>query len=139
LTRLETLAATALLILVGGCERRADEKAYQVFTGVVRALDVETGEVLVRPDEPPDWWHGGRTIFCVATKDSEVYVNDRFAGVEEIRVGDTIEVIGYRDGERFVVNQANIARPEPPATEPALAPASQPRRTGAPPPTAPTP
>jgi len=133
------MAAAALLILVGGCERRADEKAYQVFTGVVRALDVETGEVFVRPDELPDWWHGGRTIFCVVTKDSEAYLNDRFAAIEEIGVGDTIEVIGYRDGERFVVTQANVARAEPLPAEPRLLPASRPAGADASSHTAPTP
>lgn len=50
---------------------------------------------------------------CVATKDTEIYVNDRFSGIEEIRVGDVLESVGYWDRERFVLSLVNIRRSEP--------------------------
>lgn len=119
--------------LLGGCERAAAPRLYQTLAGWVVARHAGTGELLVRV--------GGsgpareQTVFCVVTKDSEIYVNDMFTTIEAVRIGDAIEVVGYPDPdprqERFVVSCARIERdlPAPPIPDlppPSTAPATQP-------------
>lgn len=117
------------MILLGcfGCSRQEPQTEYQAFRGVVRALDVETGEVFVRADRPLEGWRPGRDISCVVTKDSETYINDRFSEVREIQVGDEVDVLGYHDRGHFAVTLLSVTRPELPAPVPAfVAPATQP-------------
>ena len=126
------LILAVLFLPLIGCERPDTHRPYQVFTGSVKALDVETGELFVRPEQAPVPWRPGRNVPCVATKDSEIYINDRFCRIDEIKVGDTIELVGYRGKEdRFVVSLANIIRsqaePElPTLTQPTSKPTTKP-------------
>ena len=112
------------MLACAGCDERDAPQPYQVFTGAVRYLDQDTGELFVRPEQTPKGWQPGRNILCVVTNDSEIYINDCFRGIEDIRVGDAIELAGYRDRERFVVSLGNITRSQaalrsPPETRPA--------------------
>ena len=110
------------------CSRQDPPSPYQVFSGTVKALDIETGELFIRPERAPHPWRFDRNIPCVVTKDSEIYMNDCFSGLGEIEVGDLIESIGYRDHDRFILSLVSVTRnqsepplPElsPPTTEPA--------------------
>ncbi len=130
-TRISTIATFSFLSLLTGCSKQEPRTEYQAFSGTVRAADIETGELFVRSDHPPQPGKPGRDLPCVVTKDAEIYINDRFASIQEITVGDSVELIGYRDADRFVVSFATITRAEPPPTLPAIfqsatSPASQP-------------
>ena len=102
-----------LLLHLGGCEPQGAPSPYEVCTGSVKALDLETGELFVRAEPVPELWRADRNVPCVATKDSEVYINDRFSGIDEIRVGDVFESVGYWDHDRFVLSLVRIARSQP--------------------------
>jgi hypothetical protein len=120
-------AVGAGLCLSLGCSKQEPRSEYQIFSGTVKAADVETGELFVRFERSPQSGQTGRDIPCVATKDSEIYINDRFASVQDIVLGDAVELVGYRDADRFVVSFATIVRPEPPPPLPAIfRPATQP-------------
>lgn len=113
------LVAGCCGVVLAGCSRQEPSPAYQALSGVVRAIDLETGELFIRAEHPPAPWHADRNVACVATKDSELYVNDRFSDLRDVQVDDELEAIGYRDRDRFVfvLSLVNITRnePEPPA------------------------
>lgn len=117
-----SLLVAGMLVWLTGCTRQEQQQPYQVFSGRVKALDVETGELFVRPDEAPRPWRSDRNVPCVVTKDSEIYINDRFSDIDDIRVGDRLELVGYRDADRFVVTFAEISRAQRPPPEPNLQP-----------------
>jgi len=55
-------------------------------------------------------------VHCLLSSDAEVYINDKFSAIGAIAVGDTAELIGYRDPnrvERFLVSLVHITRDEP--------------------------
>lgn len=118
-----------LLMILSGCAGEQTHEEYQAFGAVVRALDLESGEIFVRAERPVEGWRADRDIPCVVTKDSELYVNDRFSQLHELRVGDRLELVGYRDKDHLVAVLIHAAQPEPPPPPPdmLLAPASQPR------------
>lgn len=123
------------LVVLGlaGCERPTASHAYTVLAGTVLSCNPEAGELTLElRDQPARKWTG--RVPCVLTKDSEVYVNDRFSSLAEIQVGNPVEVIGYREASRrletFVVAFAYVEQPGPPVkTPPLLVPpeTSQPR------------
>lgn len=131
-TSWQTIPIGVVLLLVSyGCSRPQEKGgAYLVFGGTVRGVSPETGKLHVVISEPrgSDWM--GRTMECVLTSDSELYLNDRFATLSEIQERDSVQVIGYFDRderEQFWVTQAEVSRPVPPPPVPVLgAPASQP-------------
>lgn len=121
--------AVGLLPQLVACSRQDPPSPYQVFSGTVKALDTETGELFIRPKRAPHPWRFDRNVPCVVTKDSEIYMNDRFSRLDEIVVGDLIESVGYRDHDRFVLSLVSVTRiqPEPPLPElspPTTAPAA---------------
>ncbi|MFH1745992.1 MAG: hypothetical protein ABIG44_02995 [Planctomycetota bacterium] len=116
------IAAAIVLLGLAGCSRQGQYQQYEVFIGTVKALDIETGELFVRAVRAPLHWHVDRDIPCVATKDSELYINDRFCEIDKIMVGDSVELVGVRDAGRFVVSFANVTRGQPEAPLPALSP-----------------
>lgn len=107
---------TGLLALAaGGCSRAAPGGQYHAFGGTVVACDAETGELGVELEEPrrPE-----RDVeACVLNQHTEIYINDRLAHAGEIRSGDRIVVIGYREPNprvrQFVVSLARVTRSEP--------------------------
>jgi hypothetical protein len=122
------LLAGCCATILAGCSRQGASPPYQALSGVVRAIDLETGELFIRAEHPPPPWHADRNVPCVATKDSELYVNDRFSDLRDVRFDDAIEAIGYRDHDRFVLSLVNITRnePEPPAPKSLLNMTTQP-------------
>ncbi len=123
------LVATALVVALAalsGCPRQSDQKSFIVLTGTLIGIDSKAGELRVKPERGP----GGREpreLVCVVTKDSEVYLNNRFSAVSAAVVGDTVELGGRRAAdERVVVNFINITRAEPEPPPPRLEAASQP-------------
>ncbi len=120
--RADILLLGLLLLAAPSCRRNEHQAPYQAFSGTIKALDLETGELFIRADAAPEPWRSDRNVPCVATKDTEIYVDDRFSGLHELAVGDGIELVGYREGDRIVVSLANVRRgglppPLPPAEE----------------------
>ena len=101
-----------------GCGGSPGTPRYETLTGVVIACKAETGELLVRTGMLGE----AAETQCQVTRDSELYINDGLAQIEELRAGDAVELIGYRDDNasiaRFVVSRANVSRavrwPKPP-------------------------
>ncbi|MFN0136291.1 MAG: hypothetical protein ACKVS9_09265 [Phycisphaerae bacterium] len=104
-----TLASLAVAALVG-CDRPAPAHRYLVLAGVVTACAYETGELAVTVSRRTAGGPSEEAIDCVVTKDSEIYVNGRFAQFSEIALRDAVTLIGYNDANprssRFVVSYA---------------------------------
>lgn len=102
---------------LSGCDRQSPPARYETFSGTVTARQADTGKFSVRVDPPRGNTLPDGTLFCVATKDSEIYLNDKFSPMEVIQVGDPVEVIGYRDSNKeveFVASFVYIGRETPP-------------------------
>lgn len=135
------LTCIVTLTLPVGCRREEPAQVYVAFSGTVRAIDSETGELFVRGDARATGKPSDRSMPCVVTKDSEIYVNDRFASFGELQIGDAIEVVGFRDAERLVICFAEIKRAQPVPPDPlasglldppASSPADRPREQSSP-------
>ena len=102
--------AVAWAGLTAGCGGSPGTPRYETLTGVVVTCKPEMGELLVRVVLSGE----SAEVPCQVTRDSELYINDGLAQIEEIRAGDAVELIGYRDDNasiaRFVVSAANVAR-----------------------------
>lgn len=121
-------------MFAGGCEQRVEPPDYRVFVGRISARNATTGEIVVsvpasdlRPEEAAaanDAGENGKALMCVLTKDSEIYVNDRFSRFEAIEVGDEVEIVGYLDPNpqlrRFVVTSASVQHLQQPVSLPDL-------------------
>jgi hypothetical protein len=115
------------LSLSAGCSRKSPQSEYQAFGGTVRAIDVASGELFVRADERVRGWRPNRDVPCVVTKDTEVYLNDRFVQLADVWVGDQVELVGYRDADHLVLSLLTVTRSQPKPPPPALPPqATQP-------------
>lgn len=105
-----------------GCEPAPSAPHYKVLVGTVIACYPQTGELTLRTSPQSPGTQAGQRIFCVATRESEVYINDRFASLEQIRIGDAVELVGYVDRDRqlsqFVVSLAYGRHPQPPPPDP---------------------
>lgn len=125
--RLLLLPLIGALLLLAGCSGESHQSEYQAFGGTVRALDVASGELFVRADERVRGWRADRDVPCVVTKDAEIYLNDRFALLADIWVGDAVELVGYRDADHMVLSLVTVTRSQPKPPPPALPPlATQP-------------
>jgi hypothetical protein len=81
---------------------------------------VETGDLtLFREGGARD---PSRPLLCVVTSDSEIYINDKLGGIDQLRVGDRIAIVGYREpnsaAEQFVISYGRINRSVPRAVPP---------------------
>lgn len=121
-----------LALCVSGCREPGGSTHYEVFGGTVEALRADTFDLTIQPGER---WAGpgaGPTVSCLLTKNTEIYINDRFSRFDAIAIGDTVELIGCFEeaapgGRRFVVSFAYITRNEPLPPPPDLSPpATQP-------------
>lgn len=114
----------AAVLLCAGCEEPAPPHRYMVLTGRVLSCNPESGELTMRADRVAETRIQARRVHCVLTKDSELYVNDRFSSPHALGAGDAIEVIGYREPDRrldtFVVVQAHVQQPQPRPVVPAV-------------------
>jgi hypothetical protein len=124
----------ALLAAVGcaaGCEDQlTTPNRYSVLAGKVLSCHANTGELTVRVSRRSAQGPTEETIYCVVTRDSEIYINDKFSSIEEIQLGDAVELVGYDDPnprlQRFVVSFAYFDHPLPAPPPPELVPASAP-------------
>ncbi len=113
---------------LGACSERSSPSRFETISGIVAEVHPDTGQLTIHG--AGNWPEAGkeRDAACLATGDTEVYINDRFTRLEALAVGDAIEVVGYRDevaqAGRFVVCFAYVTRPEPPAPPPELRPAA---------------
>jgi hypothetical protein len=106
-----------MLVLLSGCSRDGSGSNFESLSGVVESRN-PSGELAVRLLSA-----GGADAIvrqCVITNDSEVYINGQFRDVDAIRPGDSIELVGYPDHDRFAISLIYIRRPEPPAALPEL-------------------
>ncbi len=110
LGRIAALAVAAAALC--GCDRLRTPSGYETLTGAVVTVPSELGEIVVRVRLGDGL--GERLLVCALTKDAETYVNDRFASPQELRAGDVIDLVGYRDPnpqlERFVISFAHVRR-----------------------------
>lgn len=120
-------ALLAAVLCATGCEPPRPPGRYSVLAGKVIACHPDTGELTVRGSRRTVEGPTEETVYCLITRDSEIYVNDRFSSIEEIQIGDTVELIGRRDPnpqlERFVVSFAYFDHPLPAPPRPQLTPA----------------
>lgn len=127
------LCACALLVCLGACRRPSTPSEHAALTGRVALVRADTLELTI---QPANMFHGRppRSIMCLLTRDSELYINDRLADLRELQLGDELELVGYYENkdapeERFVVAAGHVVRSEPPPPSLAVdlpAPASQP-------------
>lgn len=125
------LAAAIAAGLAGGCRPPSVTSSYEALAGTVEAVRSDTFELVVRLHPRAAERARASTVTCLCTKDTEIYLNDRFSAFDVLTVGDTLELIGYYEpnnprGERFVVSFAYVVRQEAPPPEPVLLPASIP-------------
>lgn len=122
------LPALAMCALLGGCGEQRPPSEYEIIAGTVEGARPDTGLLTVRTNDEPQ-----RRLSSVFTKDSELYLDDRFSPVSAIQIGDEIELIGYYDpnprSDGFVVSIARIRRnvPIPPPPEIAIPAVNQPQ------------
>jgi hypothetical protein len=118
------------ILCAAGCEPRPEPHHYTVLAGKVVACHTDTGELSIRASRRTVNGPAEQIVYCLVTRDSEIYVNDKFSSIEEIQLGDAVELVGRRDPapqlERFVVSFAYFDHPLPPPPRPELTPAPEP-------------
>ena len=121
-----------------GCRNASGPEQHEALLGTVESIQPDTGQITVRVEELRGERSPTARITCLVTSDAEVYVNDRYSGFDAIEIGDTVELIGYRDpnprAERFIVCLTRIVRnepapPKPDLTPPATQPTTQPQES----------
>lgn len=121
------VSLASLLLGLAGCQRAQDNDRYAVLGGRVASLQPTSGELILFPFDAAS---PGDTLYCVITQDSEIYINDRFSAIEEINIGDAVDLVGYRDTtpplERFVVATVYVRQARSPASVPAESPLANP-------------
>ena len=115
-----TVFLTAIVFAALGCERGSRGQQYETETGVVTQRHTSTGEITVSSDRPGDAERP--FISCIITRDSEIYVDDRLSSIEDVRIGDRIAMVGYREQapglEHFIVSYGRIRRSSPSSVPP---------------------
>ena len=122
---------------VAGCSEQDRPERHEVLSGVVESLHADTGQLTVRTSGFRPESEGEQSVSCLLTSDAEVYVNDKFSGLAGLTVGDTVELVGYRDpiprSERFLVALARVRRaaaaPQPDLPPPTTTPATRPKES----------
>lgn len=115
----------ALAALAGGCGDSRGAARYAVMSGTVVSALAETGEFNVEPDPAARLDDDPAMVACVLTTDSEVYVNARLVDVEEITLGDRVEIIGQWQRDRLVAAMVRVRRTEPIAPIPEILTAAE--------------
>jgi hypothetical protein len=109
-------------LLLCGCDRAVPRHHYTLIAGTISAIHDDTGQITLRPTSESGAPPASQSIDCVITKDSEIYVNDRFSALADLAIGDPIEIIGYGDPnprlEAFVTSYVYLTRPVAPPAAP---------------------
>lgn len=117
-----TFVAVVLAALLGGCEQSTRPSHFTTLAGRVKTCNPETGELAISTVRRTGQGEMPETEYCLITKDSEIYINERFAAIGLIQVGDEVSVFGYREQTptlaRFVITAAYFERPLPPPPDP---------------------
>lgn len=123
--------------LAAGCKEQSSQYRHQALCGTVESVRAKTDQLTVRIIEDRPRRGADQKIACLLTN-AEVYINDAFSSFDAIEIGDTVELIGYRDpsprAEQFIVSLACITRneprpPEPDLSPPTTSPATQPQES----------
>ena len=134
-SRPSAVLARALLLAAlaasTGCEDRRAVNRYSVLAGKVVTCHPDTGELTVRVSQRTPAGPAEKTIYCLVTRDSEIYVNDKVSSLREIQLGDAVELVGHQEPgsrpRRFVISFAYFDHPLPPPPPPLeLTPTSTP-------------
>ncbi len=111
---------TAIVFATPGCGRGSHGQRYETETGVVTQRQTNTGEITVSSDRPRNAERP--SISCIITRDSEIYVDDRLSSIEDVRIGDRIAMVGYREQEpgleHFIISYGRIQRSSPSSVPP---------------------
>lgn len=115
------LLALGVAGALAGCEKQLPANRFDVISGTVQSLHADIGQLTLHSSSPR-FESGNPYVHCLLSGDAEVYINDQFSTIGAIAVGDTAELIGYRDPnrpERFLVCLVHITRSEslPPAPD----------------------
>lgn len=105
--------AVACSFSLGGCKERKEERVYRALRGIARSKNPETG--LVSMDFTRENGHVVELEGQV-TQDTEIFVDGRVATLDDVRIGEEVEVIGYITGSgkqrQMVVTQVVVTRNE---------------------------
>ena len=120
-------AILTALPLISGCDDPPPGAHYSVIAGKVLACHSDTGDLRIRATRLVSETPTDETMYCIITGESEIYVNDKLSTMDEIQLGDEVELIGHRDPDprtrRFVVSFAYLDHSLPPPAPPVFAPA----------------
>ena len=115
----------AACALVGCDERPRPPVRYSVLAGHVVGCYPDTGELTICGLRRTTSGPTEAATYCLVTRDTEIYINDRLSSIEEIQIGDPVELIGRPDPdpqlERFVIAFAYLDQPLPAPPTPELA------------------
>ncbi|MCA9244557.1 MAG: hypothetical protein KDA32_11410 [Phycisphaerales bacterium] len=120
-----TIAVSALLVATACRRPPPPEPRVALLTGEIIWREAQSPELRVRIKDGA----AERVLQCEFSKDSEIYLNDRFAPLEESLVGDQVELRGEfvetpgaaPSDERFAVETMLIKRVTAPTPLPAPA------------------
>lgn len=105
--------------MLNGCARQTGAQPVDALSGAVVETRPGTGELSVRVRSPRG---GERTVRCMVTNDSEIYINDMLSTLDDVEAGDPIRLLGQRDAgatsPAIVVTYARIAREHAPPAPP---------------------
>ena len=124
---------TALALLLPGCsDGGKNSRKTKRVEGVARKIDLKNNYVSMSYKTPK-----GDEIVLEGTvrEDTEVVINGRHQKLEDVREGDAVVVIGYREGkgedQKLVATRIEVTRAKEsdwqsttPTTQPATPPAS---------------
>lgn len=110
------------LLLTAGCTEERPANRYESINGEIRELSADTGEITLAAPPVGAFRAEASALRCLCTKDTEIYINDRFSNFDALRVGDTLRLVGYREASsesrRLVASYVRIERPRPPSESP---------------------
>jgi hypothetical protein len=113
-----TIMGLAMWFLAGGslgCRQEDDKPEHRILTGEVTGIDQETGEVkMMAEDFPAEGME--QEIEGYLASDAEILINGKTALLEEVKIGDSVRVVGRREKEggvpRTIALKVEVTRPE---------------------------
>lgn len=131
LATLRAAGMTAILACVAGCYEKKEPPAYKTITGTAEQIDENTNKVSMR------WYNERRQreeiISGEVTDQTEILINGRVARLNDIRIHETVTVLGRPKNEKdegaggYIAARVEVIRDESQTS----APASQPTSTRA--------
>lgn len=107
-----------LLCAANGCQSPPPPPKYTFITGQVTACRAETGEVTL--DARPGRAAPATSLIAHFSEHSELYIDDQLTPLADLRPGDEIELLVYRDQDAYVVTSARVARASAPPPQPEI-------------------